>query len=558
MKIKISHTINQRVSESQIIELLLKSRNIKDLDEFINPPHPTHYSLEDFFENKKKYRKDFEKVTKILEKIHQKKEMVIVYTDYDADGITGGAILWETLYKLGFNVMPYVPHRKREGYGFSKKGIDAIKKKYNPALIISVDHGISAGEKISYAKKIGIPIVVTDHHMMGTPPKDALAYFHTTKLSGAGVSYFFAKEITKGFRLQAPGSRKIEDNFENDYAGLAAIGIIADLVPLVGSARSLVKHGLACLQTTKRAGILHLIKNSGLTDKKISTYEIGFMIAPRINAFGRLEHALDALRLLCTTAPERAADLARRAGAINTVRQNLVEEAVAKAEQMVNPEDKIITLFDPDWEEGILGLIASRICEKHYRPTLAMSGTGDLVKGSARSIYGFDITSFLSDLKKYLTEVGGHTGAAGFSLESKNIEELRKQVTKRGSNALDDKDLIPVINVDISTDIANLTLPLARELDRLEPFGVGNSRPLFHTRAQVIAASVMGKNRNHLKLYLSSQTGQSAEFVFFGQGQMISELSKGTQVDAVFSLSANHWNGTTRVQGILKHLRQSE
>ncbi|MBI5122376.1 DHH family phosphoesterase, partial [Candidatus Roizmanbacteria bacterium] len=232
MKIIFKHEIkpDDNLTNEQIVAFLLKSRKIKNLDEFLKPTSPLSISLFDF---DKKYVQSFKKILKLLKEIKEKNQMIVVYTDYDADGITGGAILWETLYLLGFKVMPYVPHRKLEGYGFSKAGLDNVKKEFNPVLIISVDHGITKVEEIEYATILGIKIIVTDHHLKGEKiPKKTEAIFHIPALSGSGVAYFFAKEIFNSFSpVQTHYSASLQNNFKTDYLALATIGTIADLVP---------------------------------------------------------------------------------------------------------------------------------------------------------------------------------------------------------------------------------------------------------------------------------------------------------------------------------------
>jgi len=436
MKITFKKEIKStdKFTNDEIVKLLIKNRRIKNLDEFLNPPSPLNLSLKDFG----LYEKSFKKVLKILKEIKEKNQMIVIYTDYDADGITGGAILWETLYLLGFKVMPYVPHRKLEGYGFSKKGIDNVKKQFNPALIISVDHGITKVEEIEYATTLGIKTIVTDHHLKGKAlPKKAEAIFHIPALSGSGVAYFFAKEIFNSFSsVEIQKFASLQNNFQSDYLAFAAIGTVADLVPLTGPSRSLVKYGLKAFSKVKRFGIKHILKQAGIEGKIITPYEVGFMIAPRINAVGRLENAIDALRLLCTNDEKKAYALAYKIGNINVERQELVKKSVAEARLRLgfggqtigsdppggsdpNKLPKVLILVSDHWHEGIIGLIASKIAEEFYRPTLVLTKSGENYKGSARSIPSFHITEFLRSLKKNIIDVGGHKQAAGFTLEKK-------------------------------------------------------------------------------------------------------------------------------------------
>src|SRR3989339_1413248 len=441
--------LQDNIADKEIVDLILKSRHIKDLEQFLNPQSPLKISLIDF---DPKYKLYLIKVIKLLKEIKRKNQTIVVYTYFDADGITGGAILWETLHLLGFKVMPYVPHRKREGYGFSIKGIDNVIKKFDPALIISVDHGITKVKEIAYARKKGVKIIVTDHHLKGEDLPKAEAIFHIPALSGSGVAYFFAKEIFINFsNVQTRHASSLQNNFKTDYLSLTSIGTIADLVPLVGPSRSLVKHGLETFNKIKRFGIKHIIKQAGIADKKITPYEVGLMIAPRINAIGRLEHAIDALRLLCTNDEKKAYDLAHKIGNINVERQELVEKAVEEARRTIGSDPrrgsdpdqipKIIILVSNHWHEGIIGLIASKIAEEFYRPTFVLTNTGDHYKGSARSIPSFHVTEFLRSLKKNLIDVGGHKQAAGFTLEKNQLEEFIKNAQKLANKFIKDKDL---------------------------------------------------------------------------------------------------------------------
>ncbi len=458
-------------TNDEIIKFLIKNRKIKNINDFLNPKFPLNISLNDF---NPKYKLYLIKVIKLLKDIKKKDQMIVVYTDYDADGITGGAILWETLHLLGFKVMPYVPDRKLEGYGFSITGIDNIKKKYNPSLIISVDHGITKVKEIAYAVKKGIKVIVTDHHLKGNKIPKAEAIFHIPELSGSGVAYFFAKEIFTRFSHpkgdQARPSlvtlrvTRLKSNFEIDFLALASIGTIADLVPLIGPSRSIVKYGLKTFPNIKRFGIKHILKEAGIEGKEITPYEIGFIIAPRINAIGRLEHAIDALRLLCTNDELKALALAKKIGQTNTERQDLVKKSVEEAQKKISnfhppaggPISKIIILTSDHWHEGIIGLIASKIAEEFYRPTLVLTKSNGNYKGSARSIPGFDITKFLRSLKKYFVDIGGHPQAAGFTIEKKQIISFRATACKLIDKLIKDKDLERKIRADLKIPLSKL------------------------------------------------------------------------------------------------------
>lgn len=564
MKITFKNEIKtgDKITDSAILKILLKNRLIKDEKEFLNPRNPLKISLTDFGN-----KDETLKTLKLLKTLKDENKMIVVYTDYDADGITGGAILWETLHLLGFKVMPYVPHRKLEGYGFSIKGIDNIKKLYNPSLIISVDHGITAAEKVTYAKKLEIPIIITDHHLKPDKlPEDAFAIFHIPSLSGAGVAYFFAKEIFNNFNKSSYGQNSVlsvqnlENNFSFDYLALASIGAIADLVPLIGPTRSLVKFGLDAFSKVKRHGLKHIIQESGIAGRKITPYEVGFIIAPRINAVGRLKHAIDALRLLCTTDEKRAHELASQIGDHNRQRQDMVISAVEEAKKMMNVETrhasslpKIIILENKNWHEGIIGLIASKICEEFYRPTIVLTESGGFLKGSARSISSFHITNFLRDLKEFLIDVGGHKGAAGFTMEKKYLATFTTTAEKVVNTLLKDKDLERKIEVDLKTPISQISLNLIKTMEKLEPFGIGNPRPIFYSEAKLIDAKLFGKTNNHLKLFVKDPDKDSfpLELISFSNGDQFSKFSRGQKINIVYSLEIDRWGGGEKVRGKL-------
>jgi single-stranded-DNA-specific exonuclease len=564
MKIKFKHEIgsDDKVKNEEIIDLILTNRQIKDLQEFINPSSPLKISLADFGPPAGGFKKEIAQTIKLLEKIKKEGGMIVVYTDYDADGITGGAIVWETLNLLGFKAMPYVPHRQLEGYGFSVKGIDAVKKQYDPALIISVDHGISASDKITYAKSLGIPVIVTDHHLQSdNPPKNATAVFHIPELSGSGVAFFFAKEIYHAFKDKKSDVKHLENHFQVDYPALAAIGTIADLVPLTGPSRSIVKYGLEAFSKIRRTGIKCIIKEAGIEGKAITPFEIGFIIAPRINAIGRLEHAIDALRLLCTTKLETAENLASRVGAKNRERQDMVKEAVAEARFLVMKnklQDKkiIILVSNPPaggWHEGIIGLIASKISDEFYRPTIVMTKSDRHYKGSARSIPALHITDFLRKMKKLLVDVGGHKQAAGFTVEDNKLKKFVEAAEKKAGKMIADKDLERVVEADLKIPISRVNFGLVRLIEKLQPFGIGNPKPTFYSEVEIVDAKKFGRSYEHLKLYAKdpNQNSLPLELIMFSGASEFFKLSRGHKINIVYNPEIDRWGGGERLRGKL-------
>ena len=558
MEVDIKRTIKSNTSEDAIFQYLLKDRGIKNIENFLNPRHPDEISLGHFFENKVSHRKSWRKILNLLNKIKENKKIIIVYTDYDADGITGGAIVWETLHTLGFNVMPYVPDRKKEGYGFSEKGINHIKEKYDPALIISVDHGIVAHKKITYAKKLGIPVIITDHHQKKeTEPEDAFAVFHTSKLSGSGVAYFFAKELVNSFGDRhsqiSPPASGLKSQFSNDHLALASIGTIADLVPLTDESRSIAKYGLEAFSKLKKPGLKEVLKEARIDNRSITTYDIGFIIAPRINAFGRLKHGIEALRLLCTNSIDQARELAKQAGNTNRTRQDIVEHSVVEAEQKVDPASKIIVLFSKLWEEGIIGLIASKLMNMYHRPVIIMTSSDGFAKGSARSIPGIDITKFLRDLQEILIDVGGHTAAAGFTIERKKVDEFIKKVIMKADKEIKKNQLVKHIIIDMEIPLQKVSLSLAKKIEMLEPFGIGNSTPVFLSQAILQDIMLVGKDQKHLKLLLRKDD-IFLELIYFNGAEKSINLKHGDTIDVIYNLHVDEWNGKEKVKGVVREI----
>lgn len=548
-KAHIKH--DEKIEKDGLVKLILKNRKIKDTEKFLNPPPPSQMGISDFG-----YKKEIKRTLSLLKDIKEKEKTVVVYTDYDADGITGGAILWETLHLLGFKVMPYVPHRKLEGYGFSMKGIDAVKKQFDPGLIISVDHGITAREKVTYAKSLGIPIIITDHHLKpDLLPDDAEAIFHIPQLSGSGVSYFFSKMLFENFNPKdSENGQQLNNNFMYDYLALASIGTIADLVPLVDYSRSVVKYGLDAFRYVKRAGIKHILKQAMIEGRPITPYEVGFIIAPRINAIGRLEHAIDALRLLCTTNDQRAFELASQIGKTNIDRQEMVKEAVAEAVKMVersNSSDKILFLMSDHWHEGVIGLIASKIVEKYFRPTIVMTKSDGFYKGSARSIPAFHMTNFLREHKQYLVDMGGHAQAAGFTIEKSQIDKFINAAVEQANVTLTEDKLEKMIEADIKVPVGKLNVPLAHSLEQMNPFGIGNPNPIFNSEVELLDAKLFGKTQTHLKIFVKDTQNASfpLELIAFSAAEKFSQLSKGMKLNIAYNLEVDRWTGTEKLRG---------
>lgn len=524
-----------------LVSYLFASRSITDTQSFLHPIHPTSITLDSLG-----FKTEKELLLKTLESIKQNNQTIVVYTDYDTDGITGGAIMWETLHHLGFLVYPYVPHRQSEGYGFSTKGIDAAIEKYNPSLFISVDHGISARNEVNYITQKNIAVIITDHHTKPLdPPNTATAIIHCPLLSGSGLAYVVAHEIATHFEMEEQLRNRL---FHKDLLALASFGIIADLVPLQGLARSIAFHGLKAISHSAKPGIRALLKTAGLTGN-ISAYHVGFAIAPRINAVGRLSHAIEALRMLCTTNQIRAQELAVQASHFNTKRQDLVELSVQQALSQIDEErlPRILVVESLSWNEGVIGLIASKLVEKWYLPAVVITKAHDGWKGSARSIAGFDITSFLRSLS-VLTHIGGHPQAAGFSVSDDKkagfIELLKNKA----------KTLPPfepkTQTVDAAIPLSLVSLNLAERLSEWEPFGIGNPKPIFKSTISIQSSRSIGKSQSHRKLIACDPLNKNhlIEMVYFNpKPDQVTRISSNKLVDCIYTLDINEWNGNRKV-----------
>ncbi|MCX6793599.1 MAG: single-stranded-DNA-specific exonuclease RecJ [Candidatus Gottesmanbacteria bacterium] len=514
-----------------IIQILLSNRGLvaeKDIEQFLHPKHPREFTAKDVGIDPQALKKAIARIRKAV----KDKESIVVYADYDADGITAGAILWETIHTMGGIVMPYIPHRVEEGYGLSVKGIDAVRAQYDPSLIITVDHGITAQKHVVYAKSLGIDVIVTDHHVK--PDKLPLCTIvHTTKLCGAGISWFVANVLSNNSELLA----------------LASIGTIADIVPLTGANRSIVKFGLQELNITKRVGFVALMQEAGLTPGDLSPYDISHVLAPRLNAMGRLVHAMDALRLLCTHRQDKAILLARKLGLTNKERQQLTVDTSLHAKHIVQERikeglPKLLFVTHETYNQGVIGLVAGKLVEEYYRPAIVVSRGGVVSKASARSIPGFNIVEAIKSCSDLLVDVGGHPMAAGFTVETKNLTELQTRLERLADKKLTEALLTRELRIDTELPLSAATTELWQKLREFEPFGFGSPEPVFVTRGVTVDdVRVVGADGKHLKLRISS-----FDAIAFGMGNMYSKLKSGVVIDIAYTIDMNIWNGRKSLQ----------
>lgn len=535
------------LKEEEILKTLLINRGLKtkkEIDNFFNPPNPYQFTAKDLDINQKEVVKALKRIKKAI----KDKEKIIIYGDFDTDGVCATAIMWETIYALGGKVLPFIPKRE-EGYGLKVKRIDEFVKQ-GVSLIITVDQGIVATKQAEHAGKVGVDLLITDHHTLGVKKPKANALVHTTKLSGSGVSWFLATKITKELK-----SKKALPGLD-----LVTIATITDMVPLLGANRSLVKHGLKKLKDTKRVGLLELFKVAGLDRQSIGAYAVGFIIGPRINASGRLDDPMVALRLLCTPNPRQAAHLASQINEQNKARQDLTEKTYLFAKEKWlsdGGEDALIFLYHESFEEGVVGLVANRLAEEFYRPAVVVSLKKGLAKASARSTDQFNIIEAIRACADILGPHGGHPKAAGFNVKKEHLEELSLRLKKIAREKLKTEDSSPTIEVDLELSFSSLNFALYDELSRLTPFGVDNPEPTFLTRGLTIeGANTVGIDGQHLKLTVfDEQLRKGFRAIAYGLGGRFSELTPDKKIDLVYTLSESKWNRQKNLELKIKDFR---
>lgn len=532
----------QILSDSkEITKTLLLNRGIKtkkEREDFLSPRKPKDILLKEFGIESKK----IEQITKRLKEAKKNKEKIIIFGDYDCDGICATAILWENLYSLGFNCLPYIPNRFSEGYGIKKESINTLlktfkkdKKDDSVKLIITVDNGIVAYDAISEAKSQNIDVIVCDHHSLGEKKLDTKFILHSTKICGSALAWILANQINKN----ATGLE------------LAAIGTVADQMQLIGVNRSIVKWGLKDLEKTKRIGLKALINESKIVN--VGVYEIGYILAPRINAMGRLANALDSLRLLCTNNSKKAYDLAKILGETNTKRQKIVEEVLVKALKQVKADSNEIIIISGDYNEGVIGLASGKVTEKYYRPSIVFSVGKEVSKASARSVYGFNIIQAIKKTKLIL-EGGGHPMAAGFSIENNKISEFTKKIIKISKPLLSDEILSKKLKIDMILDFSQIDQKIVDELKQFEPTGYGNFQPVFVTKKVEIAESKpVGQDGKHLKLKIKNNN-ITIDAIWFNHNKSITD-TKLKLIDIAYTIDENSWNNNLSIQLKIKDIK---
>jgi len=527
-----------------------------------------------------------EKAVNCIMKAISDGHQITVYGDYDVDGVTGTSLLYLVLKQLGAQVHCYIPNRMTEGYGLNRQALEAIKAS-GTKLVISVDCGITAATEAKLARSIGLDIIITDHHELGASSRlnavhspnnlndatlpDAHAVLHpwllrsgiaadvqdrVSGLTGVGIAFKLAQALL---------NVKADDKRLKSYLDLVTLGTIADMGKITGENRILVKHGLDLLSDdseNQRPGISALKQVAGLRGKRIGVGMVGFSLAPRINASGRLERADTAFRLLTTASKEEAMSLATALDSVNRERQaieeSIWEDARQKSRQTDMAAEGALVLASQEWHPGVVGIVASRIVEEFYRPAALICLNGGVGKGSARSIPGFDLYEGLAACSDLLLGFGGHKFAAGFTISEDNIPQFRDRLSSVVMERIGLAGFIRTLSVDSGVTFDELNRDLVQELDRLSPFGQGNPEPRFGARdIEIIASRIVGNN--HLKLRLRQQGGSCFDAIAFKRGNLLGkQVNDGMRVAAVFTPKINAWNGNTAVELEIRDIKHEK
>ena len=500
---------------------------------------------------------------KAVERIYAAKnsgEKITIYGDYDVDGITAIAILYKHLKELGISVDYYVPDRMQEGYGVNRDALDKIKLS-GSSLIITVDTGITAVEECEYARQIGLDVIVTDHHECKEVIPDAYAAIDPKRKD---CSYPFKSLAGVGvvFKLiQALAENDTIDTLMEKYSDLMCLGTVADISPLVDENRVIVTEGLKRFRNTKNVGLKALIDVS-TNGKAITTSTIGYIIAPRINASGRLGCASNSVELFLTDDKNRANELASYLCEENSLRQQTEQKMFKEALEYLEShpevkEDDIIVIPHENWHHGIVGIVSSKITEKFYKPSILFAIDGDEAKGSGRSVSGFNLFDTLENCTDLLEKFGGHELAAGLTIKASNIEAFRKRINEYAKNHISETMLTPTIMIDAAIKAPFITIETVRDINNLQPFGVDNPTPAFMVRKiKIHKISVMSEGK-HLRMTLLKD-GKYLDSVGFGMGEYYHHLEEGDYIDVAFALDINDYKGFQNVQLILKDIKKSD
>lgn len=506
--------------------------------------------------------KDMDKATERLAKAIREREKILIYGDYDVDGTTSVAILYLFLEEFGVDVDFYIPHRFKEGYGINEEGIQHAAD-INADLLVSIDCGISAVEETEQARKHGIDVIICDHHNVGDTIPNAVAVLDPKRddceypfkgLSGAGVGFKLIQGTTDKLGLGDKLVYKLLD--------LVAISIASDIVPMQGENRILMREGLKQINAEPRVGIKALLELINLEVGSITTSNIVFSIGPRINAAGRMGDATKAVKLLIADTPAEAKSRAHELESINIARRDKDTKTMEEAKEMVDTDYDLedissMVLHHPDWHLGVIGIVASRLVDTYGRPAVMLSTVNGKIKGSARSIDGFNIYEAFKKCEDLLEQFGGHEYAAGLTIKKENLAEFRRRINKIASNNLSEKDFTPELSIDCELDLSNVDMRFWKLLSQFEPYGPGNLRPIFVSRGVRVVGVPTVVGKGHLKMKVAQNGSGKFDVIGFNMHEYLPVIrnADGQNLNIAYSIEENNWNGRCTLQLRLRDIQ---
>ena len=568
-----------------IIARLLWNRNLKtqqQIDEFLNPDYGT--DLHDPF-----LFKDMPKAVEIIFDCIQNNKKITVHGDYDADGVCASVVISSGLKKMGAqDVDIFLPHREIDGYGLNNNTVQYLKDN-GTELIITCDCGISNTEEVKLAKELGMKVIITDHHAMPKvfPPADATIHplvpgetYPDKTLAGGGVGYKLVQGLLKEHKKTNPllPDGQTHEAFEKWLLDLVTISTVADMVPLVGESRTIARYGLTVLNKTRNLGLQKMLQVAGIADEdgksKRGTYTaqtIGFQIAPRINAAGRMDHANIAVNLLMCEDPAEATRLAEQLNQNNSDRQQLTDrlftESVQQIKETGQEKNAMLFTFGETWSPGVIGIVAGKIMNEYYRPTIVMGLNKGMIVGSGRSLKEFNLIAAMQSMPEFFHKYGGHPQACGFTLKDVSLlEEFKKALLAKATEATKSIDLNPQVTVDAEIDLEDITWELYDILQKFEPFGQMNPEPKYVAYGlTVVDIQPVGKDEKHLRLLVKHNSHVIKKTIGFGLGDPSRHpmkwkevLQPGDKIDMVFSIGINEWNGNRELQLMIEDIRKNE
>ena len=557
-------------TEPTIIEQLMKDRNIISPEERELFLHPDYTRALDPF-----LFEDMDKAVLRLWQALEDHEKIVIYSDYDADAITANAVVYRALKLLGADVSVYIPDRFSEGYGLNLEAFEKIRDN-GVTVVITVDCGTNSTAEADFCNANGIDLIITDHHEITGEipqsyalinPKRPGESFPYHELTGVGVAFkLVAALFATKEHATLPEAQNLPEGFEKWFLDLVAIGTVADCHSLLGENRILVGFGLKVLQKSKWPGVRAMLElaNIKFDEKPAEAYTLGFVLAPRINAAGRIDHASVAFDLLVTDDPEEAIRLAKNLEMLNSKRQLLTETVISEAREQIThiKDNKLLLVSGTDWPKGVVGLVAGKLTEEYGKPVLVLERGTEFATGSARSIPSFNVVDALIANKELLVKFGGHAAAAGFTLRTEHLDPFYQGLLAFADSTINEQDLVKVLNLESQIIPEEITIQTVESLSRFEPFGVDNQKPKFALlNVDLKDFQAVGKDKKHLQMSVSARTAEGMKTfkcIGFNFGQMAMTLSQGEKLDLACELLLDSWNGTKTVKLRIIDLKRME